>query len=125
LKQPHRRPLREKRNARKTLQHGGKALPNDGAEKIRTKVLDDGSAPVVVGRYRLICRATYLRGISICASSKEGSSGRWMPRSAETGVDIPEGKNLVGAFYHPWIFGIEHLLLNRFPSVMGRNAWPK
>ena len=43
----------------------------------------------------------------------------------KTGIDLPEGKNLVGAFHWPAAVVIDHELLGTLPEVERRGAWPR
>ena len=69
----------------------------------------------VVGDLTGFVAATYLRGIpyvqvpTTLLAQVDASIG------GKTGVDIPEGKNLVGSFYHPQLIWIDPTLLRSLP----------
>ncbi len=76
----------------------------------------------VVGDLTGFVAATYLRGIpyvqvpTTLVSQVDASIG------GKTGVDIPEGKNLVGSFYHPRLIWIDPALLKSLPEKHWRNG---
>src|SRR5206468_6375683 len=76
----------------------------------------------VVGDLTGFVAATYLRGVpyiqvpTTLLAQVDSSIG------GKTGVDIPEGKNLVGSFYHPRLIWIDPSLLKSLPARHWRNG---
>jgi 3-dehydroquinate synthase len=76
----------------------------------------------VVGDLTGFVAATYLRGIrfvqvpTTLLAQVDASIG------GKTAVDIPEGKNLVGAFYHPALIWIDPALLKSLPKKEWRTG---
>jgi len=76
----------------------------------------------VVGDLTGFVAATYLRGVpfvqvpTTLLAQVDASIG------GKTGVDIPEGKNLVGSFYHPRLVWIDPVLLRSLPNAHWRNG---
>src|SRR4029077_9606694 len=76
----------------------------------------------VVGDLVGFVAATYLRGVpyvqvpTTLLAQVDSSIG------GKTGVDIPEGKNLVGSFYHPRIIWIDPTVLKTLPARHWRNG---
>ncbi len=76
----------------------------------------------VVGDLAGFVAATYLRGIpyvqvpTTLLAQVDASIG------GKTGVDVHEGKNLVGSFYHPRFIWIDPALLRSLPSRHWRNG---
>ncbi len=76
----------------------------------------------VVGDLTGFVASSYLRGIpyvqvptTLLAQVDSAIGGK-------TGADIPEGKNLVGAFYHPQLIWIDPTLLKTLPERHWRNG---
>jgi len=76
----------------------------------------------VVGDLTGFVAATFLRGIpfiqvpTTLLAQVDASIG------GKTGIDIPEGKNLVGAFYMPRMVWIDPALLKTLPALHWRNG---
>jgi 3-dehydroquinate synthase len=106
----------------KTLAQTGKlyrALAREKFERASWLIALGGG---VIGDLTGFAAASYLRGIpfiqvpTTLLAQVDASIG------GKTGVDIPEGKNLVGAFYHPRIIWIEPALLKTLPARHWRNG---
>lgn len=76
----------------------------------------------VVGDVTGFVAATYLRGISYVQVPTTLLAQVDASIGGKTGVDIPEGKNLVGAFYPPRIVWINPELLKSLPRRHWRNG---
>lgn len=108
--------------ASKNLAHAGKLyrqLSKAGFER-RSWLIALGGG--VVGDLTGFVAATYLRGIpfvqipTTLLAQVDASIG------GKTAIDIPEGKNLVGSFYHPrWVW-IDPSLLKTLPVAHWRNG---
>jgi 3-dehydroquinate synthase len=76
----------------------------------------------VVGDLTGFVAATYLRGLpyiqvpTTLLAQVDASIG------GKTGVDLPEGKNLVGSFHHPKLIWIDPSLLKTLPLTHWRNG---
>src|SRR5579872_1883465 len=76
----------------------------------------------VVGDLTGFVAATYLRGISFIQVPTTLLAQVDASIGGKTGVDIPEGKNLVGAFYQPRLVWIDPLTLKSLPLEHWRNG---
>jgi 3-dehydroquinate synthase len=76
----------------------------------------------VVGDLTGFVAATYLRGIPFVQAPTTLLAQVDAAIGGKTGVDIPEGKNLVGSFYHPRIIWIDPTLLKTLPARHWRNG---
>ncbi len=76
----------------------------------------------VVGDLTGFVASTYLRGVpyvqvpTTLLAQVDASIG------GKTGVDVPEGKNLVGSFYHPRLIWIDPAVLKTLPAKHWRNG---
>ncbi len=70
----------------------------------------------VVGDITGFAAATYLRGISVCQIPTTLLSQVDSSVGGKCGVDLPQGKNLVGAFYQPELVIIDTAILNTLPE---------
>ena len=70
----------------------------------------------VVGDITGFAAATYLRGISVCQIPTTLLSQVDSSVGGKCGVDLPQGKNLVGAFYQPELVIIDTAILNSLPE---------
>ena len=70
----------------------------------------------VVGDITGFAAATYLRGIHVCQIPTTVLSQVDSSVGGKTGVDLPQGKNLVGAFYQPELVMIDTDILSSLPE---------
>jgi 3-dehydroquinate synthase len=76
----------------------------------------------VVGDMTGFVAATYLRGISYVQAPTTLLAQVDASIGGKTAVDLPEGKNLAGAFYHPALVWIDPTLLKSLPREHWRNG---
>jgi 3-dehydroquinate synthase len=76
----------------------------------------------VVGDLAGFVAATYLRGVPFVQAPTTLLAQVDASIGGKTGVDIPEGKNLVGAFYMPRLVWIDPALLQSLPKEDWRNG---
>lgn len=70
----------------------------------------------VVGDITGFAAATYLRGIHVCQVPTTLLAQVDSSVGGKCGVDLPQGKNLVGAFYQPELVLIDPAILSSLPS---------
>ena len=76
----------------------------------------------VIGDLAGFVAATYLRGVPYVQAPTTLLAQVDASIGGKTGVDIPEGKNLVGSFYHPRIIWIDPSVLRTLPAKHWRNG---
>lgn len=108
--------------ASKTLRQTGRLYQAAAKARLERKSWIIALGGGVVGDLAGFVAASYLRGIpyvqvpTTLLAQVDSSIG------GKTGVDIPEGKNLVGAFYHPRLVWQDAALLKSLPVAHWRNG---
>lgn len=106
----------------KTLAQAGKLYRELAKRKFERKSWLIALGGGVTGDLCGFVAATFLRGISLAQIPTTLLAQVDASIGGKTGVDIPEGKNLVGAFYMPKFVWIEPLLLKTLPVKHWRNG---
>ena len=70
----------------------------------------------VIGDLTGICGIYLLARNQMCANTDFSFGTGRLIRRGKTAVDLPQGKNLVGAFFHPKMVLIDPLVLNTLPD---------
>lgn len=110
---------RESSKTLATVEKICRALVDAGADRRCVLVAVGGG---VVGDVAGFAAATYLRGVRLVhvpttlVAQVDSSIG------GKTGVDLPEGKNLVGAFYQPHLVVVDPELLGTLPDRQYRSG---
>lgn len=76
----------------------------------------------VIGDLTGFCASIYMRGISYIAVPTTLLSMGDSSIGGKTGIDLSEGKNLLGTFYHPRLIIMDPLLLKTVPERDFRNG---
>ncbi|HWP30950.1 MAG TPA: 3-dehydroquinate synthase [Fimbriimonadales bacterium] len=94
-------------------------LARNGADRKSVLVLVGGGVVSDLGGF---VAATYMRGLRYVtvATSLLGQIDAAL--GGKTGIDLPDGKNLVGAFHHPLAVWCDYTRLNTLPNVEFRNG---
>lgn len=106
----------------KTLAQAGRLFRRLAKERFERKswILAVGGG--VVGDMAGFVAATYLRGVPLVQVPTTLLAQVDASIGGKTAVDIPEGKNLVGAFYFPKLVWIDPMLLKTLPRAHWRNG---
>lgn len=102
-----------------TIQHLWEAFLEAGLERRSTVIALGGG---VVGDLAGFAAATYLRGIAWVAVPTSLLAMVDASLGGKTGADLPQGKNLVGAFHPPSLVLADPQLLSTLPEVEQRNG---
>ena len=106
----------------KTLAQAGRLYRTLARARFERKSLLIALGGGVVGDLAGFVAATYLRGIGLVQVPTTLLAQVDAAIGGKTAVDIPEGKNLVGAFYHPLFVWIDPTLLKTLPARHWRNG---
>jgi 3-dehydroquinate synthase len=106
----------------KTLQHAEQLYDFCGRHYFERRSWLIALGGGVVGDLTGFVAATYLRGIPLVQIPTTLLAQVDSSIGGKTGVDIPHGKNLVGAFYQPSLVWIDPQLLRSLPKAHWRNG---
>lgn len=126
LKQAHFKPTHwlmpegERHKSLKSLERALKFLAASGLERGDVVVALGGG---VVGDLAGFAAATYLRGIAFIQAPTTLLAQIDASVGGKTGVNLPSGKNLVGAFHQPQLVVIDTLTLRTLPGRELTSGW--
>ncbi len=116
---PIRLPAGESHKTMETIQGLWSQFLQVGLERSSTVLALGGG---VVGDLAGFAAATYLRGVNWVAIPTSLLAMVDASLGGKTGADLPQGKNLVGAFHAPRLVLVDPLVLQTLPEVEIRNG---